>query len=86
MSSPPSGVTVGVDLGGTGTRIVAVDHRDAVLHQVSQPTPPGPAGAVSGLISSIAAAAAGRELRGVGIGASGPPWHHPEHRNAAGLQ
>lgn len=72
MSSPPAGVTVGVDLGGTGTRIVALDGDGVVLHQVSRPTPASSAGAVSGLIGSIAAAAAGRELRAVGIGASGP--------------
>jgi glucokinase len=72
MSSPPSGVTVGVDLGGTGTRIVALDRDGVVLHQVSHPTPASSAGAVSGLVSSIAAAAARQDLRGVGIGASGP--------------
>ena len=72
MSSPPSGVTVGVDLGGTGTRIVALDRDGAVEYQLSSPTPASSAGAVSGLVSSIAAAGDGRELRGVGIGASGP--------------
>jgi hypothetical protein len=34
MNRPPSGVTAGVDLGGTGTRIVALDHRDAVAYQL----------------------------------------------------
>jgi len=72
MSSPPPGVTVGVDLGGTGTRIVTLDRDGVVLHQVSHPTSASSAGAVSGLVSSIAAATAGRQLRGVGIGASGP--------------
>ena len=72
MSSPPSEVTAGVDLGGTGTRIVALDRDGVVLHQVSRPTPVSSAGAVSGLVSSIAAAVAGQRLRGVGIGASGP--------------
>jgi glucokinase len=72
MSSPPSEVTAGVDLGGTGTRIVALDPDGVVLHQVSRPTPASSAGAVSGLVSSITAAAAGQRLRGVGIGASGP--------------
>ena len=72
MSSPPTGVTVGVDLGGTGTRIVALDRDGVVRYQVSHPTPISSAGAVSGLVSSIAAAAAGQDLRGVGIGASGP--------------
>jgi glucokinase len=72
MSSPPSEVTIGVDLGGTGTRIVALDRDAVVRHQVSHPTPTSSAGAVSGLVGSIAAAAAGHKLRGVGIGASGP--------------
>jgi len=72
MSSPPSEVTAGVDLGGTGTRIVALDRDGVVLHQVSRPTPASSADAVSRLVSSIAAAAAGQRLRGVGIGASGP--------------
>lgn len=72
MSSPLPGVTVGVDLGGTGTRIVTLDDRHAVVYQLSSSTPASSAGAVSGLVSSIAAAAAGRKLRGVGIGASGP--------------
>jgi glucokinase len=72
MSSPPSEVTAGVDLGGTGTRIVALDRHGSVLHQISRPTPASTAGAISGLVSSIAAAAAGQRLRGVGIGASGP--------------
>jgi glucokinase len=72
MSSPPSEVTAGVDLGGTGTRIVVLDRHGVVLHQVSRPTPASSAGAVSGLVSSIAAATAGHRLRGVGIGASGP--------------
>jgi glucokinase len=72
MSSPPSEMTAGVDLGGTGIRIVALDRDGVVLHQISRPTPASSAGAVSGLVSSIAAAAAGQRLRGVGIGASGP--------------
>lgn len=72
MSSPPSGITVGVDLGGTGTRIVALDAGGVVVHQHSSPTPASPAGAAEALTGSIAAAAARRELRGVGIGASGP--------------
>jgi glucokinase len=72
MSTPPSEVTAGVDLGGTGTRIVALDRDGVVLHQVSHPTLASSAGAVSGLVSSIAATTAGQRLRGVGIGASGP--------------
>jgi glucokinase len=72
VSGTPPGVTVGADLGGTGTRIVSLDGNGVVLHQLSSPTPTSSAGAVPDLISAIARAAAGRELCGVGIGASGP--------------
>jgi len=72
VSGPLPGVTVGVDLGGTGTRIIALDGDGVVLHQLSSPTPTSPAQAISGLIGAITAAAAGRQLRAVGIGASGP--------------
>jgi len=85
MKSSPPEVTVGVDLGGTGTRIVALDRYGAVLHQASSPTSASSAGAVSGLVSSIAFAAAGRELRGVGIGASGPVDPHGIIRNTETL-
>ena len=85
MNTSPPEVTVGVDLGGTGTRIVALDRYGAVLHQASSPTSASSAGAVSGLVSSIAFAAAGRELRGVGIGASGPVDPHGIIRNTETL-
>jgi glucokinase len=85
MNNSPPEVTVGVDLGGTGTRIVTLDRDDAVLYQVSGPTSTGSAGAVSGLVSSIAIAAAGRELCGVGIGASGPVDPHGIIRNTETL-
>jgi glucokinase len=85
MNSSPPEVTVGVDLGGTGTRIVTLDRDGAVLHQVSSPTSASSSGAVSGLVSSIAIAAAGRELRGIGIGASGPVDPHGIIRNTATL-
>jgi len=85
MNSSPPEVTVGVDLGGTGTRIVALDRYGAVLHQASSPTSASSAEAVSGLVSSIAFAAAGRELRGVGIGASGPVDPHGIIRNTETL-
>jgi glucokinase len=67
MSGP---ITVGVDLGGTGTRIVALDAGGAVVHQRSTPTPVRSEGAVAGLISALSGA--GPDLRAVGIGASGP--------------
>lgn len=84
-SSPPPGVTIGVDIGGTGTRIVTLDGGGGVLHQVSGPTPADTAGAVPGLIGSIAAAAAGQRLRGIGIGASGPVDPHGIIRNTETL-
>ncbi|HEY2176512.1 MAG TPA: ROK family protein, partial [Mycobacteriales bacterium] len=79
MTAPPrphevGPVTVGVDLGGTGTRIVVLDADGTVRRETSRPTAAGisPTRAAAELADSIAAAAAGFELRAVGIGASGP--------------
>jgi glucokinase len=67
-------VTVGIDLGGTGTRIVLLDATGAIHEQYSLPTPHDlePGIAVANLIAPVAAAARGSNLIGVGIGASGP--------------
>jgi glucokinase len=70
MNGPPARITVGVDLGGTGTRVVGLDADGVVVHQHSGLTPAGAAGAVEALIGTISAAGPG--LRGVGVGASGP--------------
>jgi glucokinase len=79
MNAPPrphevGPVTVGVDLGGTGTRIVVLDADGTARRETSRPTAAGisPTRAAAELADSIAAAAAGFELRAVGIGASGP--------------
>jgi glucokinase len=79
MTAPPrphenGPVTVGVDLGGTGTRIVVLDADGTARRETSRPTAAGisPTRAAAELADSIAAAAAGFELRAVGIGASGP--------------
>jgi len=77
-TSAPSGgpptVTVGVDLGGTGTRIVALGNDGEVVRQATTPTAAGirPAQAISGLADAIIEATAGLQIRGIGIGATGP--------------
>lgn len=69
-------VTVGVDLGGTGTRIVALDHAGSVRSALSTATRRDSAGGAGRLIGDLAVliqdAAAGAVIDAVGIGASGP--------------
>jgi glucokinase len=67
-------VSIGVDLGGTGTRIVVLDADGTVRRATSRPTAAGipPKRAAAELADSIAATASGLPLRAVGIGASGP--------------
>lgn len=79
MSAAPPGdhpnvVAVGVDLGGTGTRVVSVDRDGAIHRQVSTHTVTTavPADPVSGLLEIITAVAGGSTVESVGIGASGP--------------
>ena len=72
---PPLSVTVGVDLGGTGTRIVALDRTGAVQGERTIMTPHHSGSsdsAVEELSSQIRAAAGDMAIVGVGIGASGP--------------
>ena len=73
-AADPQPVTIGIDLGGTGTRVIALDPEGTILNQATTPTPARllPARAVPGLIATITSMAAGLRLRGVGIGASGP--------------
>lgn len=78
-TSPPDGeqdrVTVGVDLGGTGTRVVALDLHGSVPDQRTFPTASASTAkslAVEQLVQQIKAVAGVRRLDGVGIGASGP--------------
>lgn len=67
-------VTVGVDLGGTGTRIVVLDADGTVLHATNTPTATGIPSkqAAAELADTIAATASRRPLHAIGIGASGP--------------
>jgi len=67
-------VAVGIDLGGTGTRVVVLDTDGVIRREHTTRTITGlsPAHAVSGLIETVTGLAAGLDLQGVGIGASGP--------------
>ena len=70
-----AGVTVGIDLGGTGTRLVALDRAGAVRSRISVPTRHAPAVDAAQLVTELGGQvrdAAGGRLTGVGIGASGP--------------
>jgi glucokinase len=87
MNGPPkagkTSVTIGVDLGGTGTRIVALDADGAVRHATTKPTATGisPKQAAAELADNIAATTYGLPLHAVGIGASGPVDRHGVIRN-----
>jgi glucokinase len=67
-------VAVGIDLGGTGTRVVALDTDGVIRREQTTPTATGLSAvrAVSGLIETVAGLAADLDVQGVGIGASGP--------------
>jgi glucokinase len=75
FSMTAAAVTVGVDLGGTGTRIVSIDAGGTIRYQNSVATPRETGSTISSvttLIDHIAEAAQGSTLVGVGVGASGP--------------
>jgi glucokinase len=67
-------VAVGIDLGGTGTRVVALDTDGVIRREQTAPTATGlsTVRAVSELIEMVAGVAADLDLQGVGIGATGP--------------
>ena len=68
-------VTVGIDLGGTGVRVIALTPDGAVAGDETVPTPSAdvPSGwAVRDLLGQIRTVVGSAELVGVGIGASGP--------------
>ena len=66
-------VTVGVDLGGTGTRVVALDERGAVIGKQVFATPrTRNDSAIQRVLEAVTDVAADRPLTAVGIGASGP--------------
>lgn len=73
-ATPDPALAVGIDLGGTGTRFVALDRDGGIVGQHVVPTPAGLRAeeALAGLADGIATLAAGAELRSIGIGASGP--------------
>ena len=65
---------LGVDLGGTGTRIVALDADGRMLGDATASTPREVSAdeAVAALADSLAEVAEGEPVAGIGIGASGP--------------
>jgi len=69
-------VTVGVDLGGTGTRLVALDPAGVLWSRLTVPTrhelAADPGQLITDLSAHIQDAAGGARLDAVGIGASGP--------------
>jgi glucokinase len=70
----PGTVTVGVDLGGTGTRIATLGNDGVVLRHITMPTATGipPTQAIADLARAIITATAELEIQGIGIGATGP--------------
>ena len=72
MTAEP--ITIGIDLGGTGTRFVAVNHAGAVLARSARPTPKriDHAAAVEFLVRNVSRIAASARIARIGIGASGP--------------
>lgn len=79
----PGTVTVGVDLGGTGTRIAALGDDGVVLSHITTPTATGvpPSQAIADLAHAIITATAELEIQGIGIGATGPVDAHGVIRN-----
>jgi len=79
-----TGRLLGVDLGGTGTRIVLTDDAGSVLLNRSVPTSSDPETAVGDLALALAELADG-PVAGIGIGASGPVDSRGVIRNPATL-
>lgn len=67
-------VSIGVDIGGTGTRFVALDGTHQVIARTTYRTPSqlDRAGLVDLFRRGVAAVAPERPLRSIGVGASGP--------------
>jgi glucokinase len=80
-------VTIGIDLGGTGTRLVALDADGRTDGTDVTPTYHGSDAetAVGSLVQRIRAVAAGRTIAAIGIGASGPVEQSGVIRNQATL-
>lgn len=79
-----TGRLLGVDLGGTGTRVVVTDDSGAVLAERSVPTDAEPRDAVGRLVETLAEIADG-PVAAVGLGASGPVDGDGVIRNPATL-
>ncbi len=79
----PAEVTLGIDLGGTGTRIVALDRAGRVRREATRPTPNhlSPDQALAVLADLVLETAQGSRPVGIGIGASGPVDAHGIVRN-----
>jgi glucokinase len=73
-AGPAPEVTVGIDLGGTGTRLVALGNGGEVPGRLSRATLRGVGAGplIASLTSQIRSVAGGGVLTAVGIGASGP--------------
>lgn len=73
MTDPIARLWAGVDLGGTGTRVVVVDESGHALTGATVPTSSFDANAIQQLAELLADVSAGLgHLVGVGVGASGP--------------
>jgi glucokinase len=76
VSAADAAARIGVDLGGTTTRIVALDSSDEVAAQRLVETRSFPAGDPEGVVGRLAnlivEVTGGAPIHGVGIGASGP--------------
>jgi glucokinase len=68
----PRPATLGVDLGGTGTRVVALDPDGTVTRRASVRTAVAGGAAVASLLGALAEIGRERDVSAVGIGASGP--------------
>jgi glucokinase len=68
---------VGIDIGGTGTRIVAIDHSGAVVSELDTPTLEfahceTPQARIDLMVSKVSTVLNGSQATSIGIGASGP--------------
>ena len=76
---------IGIDLGGTGTRVALVAPDGTVVDRVSYATATGRAFAVRGLIDAVRGVIGTRRVVSIGIGASGPVDRAGIIRNPATL-
>ncbi|MDH2443310.1 ROK family protein [Amnibacterium sp. CER49] len=73
MSDSVGRVRIGIDIGGTGTRVVSISGDDRVQDSANFPTPPaGGADPLQFLSNAIRSVAGGATIAALGIGASGP--------------